>query len=508
MPISADTRQTRARIALESVLLSRRPTVSEGWSEHEGPRGGHYWLKDGDPESKRYQDDSPGEGTKADAAPATKLADDRRQKLLDALKVATKQAKEPAQKRDGLPPPTEAGDMTTLSNAGRDAWHGLILDKFDGEVTKHAADAMGINRAFADALAALVPQPTTVVGTAGLEPGDRMSRALIDFKVRADLLQRLPDGPSDEQYAAAAKDIGLSGEPPPTKKSKGHGVSGETETATAPDVTKSSPREQAIAAVMQGWRDQDPDIVDAIAASAAAIAGPAGQDSPETDLYRKHREVFDAVLSSMHKATQDRLAEAGIEGMVLYRKIPISDGQAEAWLDNGNENASGVRVHDQPVKLRDMSTWHTSPAQAAAQFGQWHDNALIVSTYVPREKILSTAITGLGDMATDEILTVPFDASGARIAILGPEHARTKDSLEKLNAGFWDGVNGIRKAAESLEHDQYDDYLLRSKLVKPEKLDEWRDALMVQGAAVAKAVAEARKKPSEKAQPQSRPAIR
>lgn len=207
-----DGKDLPERVSGESWLdtWKRGPLASEAWSQHEGPRGGTYYLRDGDQESKTYR--RPGELEPRPAGLLAKADTTAKQdRLADAIAaVAAGQVSDRARDLYDEPDYQQAHDMRDLRNAypalrrAQDAITGLVLLDRPAELEawaagkSHPQTALGLNT-----LAALAPrfypEPLTLyrakshwkgealgLWTDSIDEADRLGGVLETREVRPD----------------------------------------------------------------------------------------------------------------------------------------------------------------------------------------------------------------------------------------------------------------------------------------------------------------------------------
>jgi hypothetical protein len=112
--------------------------------------------------------------------------------------------------------------------------------------------------------------------------------------------------------------------------------------------------------------------------------------------------IYRQVARSMYNHTQKQLDEAGIDRLPLMRGMDMS----EEDKDNipAGFKRTGVRV--QSVKLMPLSSFSRNQHDALSFAGHVKGKRAVVSAWVPRERIFSTATTGLGCLGEDELVVL------------------------------------------------------------------------------------------------------
>lgn len=123
-------------------------------------------------------------------------------------------------------------------------------------------------------------------------------------------------------------------------------------------------------------------------------------DAPESPA-----EVVDKILVSMYNRTQRDLAARGVDGFKLYRGVHLPGGEFLKKSDY-------VAMDENPLE-----SW-SQDYLVAVSFAdlQSGDTGVVLQTYIPRERILSTAHTGFGVHTEREVTIV-----GANINFGGDE---------------------------------------------------------------------------------------
>jgi hypothetical protein len=182
----------------------------------------------------------------------------------------------------------------------------------------------------------------------------------------------------------------------------------------------SKPQAEQVAAILQDkWADTSSDkdpLARAIQSRAETLFGLEDAWSNDSKagvtpllqktmkIIRDHRAVIDAYLKAVYQRTQDTLAAAGVEEMVLYRGMTVDPRDAGAF----RQGKDVALVHDVPMKLQPLSSF-TESFETAAQFANAAedddiDNSVIMAVRVPRQRIFSTAITGPGCLEETEAI--------------------------------------------------------------------------------------------------------
>jgi hypothetical protein len=110
------------------------------------------------------------------------------------------------------------------------------------------------------------------------------------------------------------------------------------------------------------------------------------------------REGFEAFLTAQYEATQERLSQHGITEVEVYRGFVFPDGEGPVppWVYEAEAD----------VPLRPMSSFTADPTMAH-RFADTNGGAVaIISTRVPRERILSTPLTGVGCLDESEFVVL------------------------------------------------------------------------------------------------------
>jgi len=151
------------------------------------------------------------------------------------------------------------------------------------------------------------------------------------------------------------------------------------------------------------------------------------------DRYAVHAAGLRAFLRAMYEATQARLAELGIERLMLWR------GMAPPA-----RTAPFGRV---PLDLRPLSSWTTEldvAAWYACDRGQARAGRVLLAD-VPRERVIGTPLSGFGEMPSHEIvlLSGPGDAWALTWGSDGERpSACTERNIRRL-AERYQGVRGV-----------------------------------------------------------------
>ncbi|MEN6601774.1 MAG: DUF935 family protein [Bryobacteraceae bacterium] len=147
-----------------------------------------------------------------------------------------------------------------------------------------------------------------------------------------------------------------------------------------------------------------------------------GKISPDVlpaaaDVIQRHGGALQSFLRTMYNRTQQWLENQGIASLNLHR------GMAGA--------VRGERSGIVEFRTRGISSFTTDLGIAVDYAGE--DAGCILSVQVPRERVLSTAVTGLGDPKAKEVVVLAGWADQARYR--GWLSAAAKPTLEELRKG-------------------------------------------------------------------------
>jgi len=140
-------------------------------------------------------------------------------------------------------------------------------------------------------------------------------------------------------------------------------------------------------------------------------------------LLSKHKSALRAFLRANYEHTQKTLEQAGIKEIWLHR------GMRSVPAKNLPKEATKTSVITD-ISLQPMSSF-SSNARIAISFAGpptplgSKELGLVVSTKVPRERILSTAATGIGDIAEHEFVVLggKYQAAATNVRFLGEKRS-------------------------------------------------------------------------------------
>jgi len=140
-------------------------------------------------------------------------------------------------------------------------------------------------------------------------------------------------------------------------------------------------------------------------------------------LLSKHKSALRAFLRANYEHTQKTLEQAGIKEIWLHRGMRSVPAKS---LPKGATETSVIT----DISLQPMSSF-SSNARIAISFAGpptpsgSKELGLVVSTKVPRERILSTAATGIGDIAEHEFVVLggKYQAAATNVRLLGEKRS-------------------------------------------------------------------------------------
>jgi hypothetical protein len=170
-------------------------------------------------------------------------------------------------------------------------------------------------------------------------------------------------------------------------------------------VERSGLSEEAVHNFIIGWAMTSNEDYPASLALQAAVAQEFGlDDAGMTDRYWQAPFVDEQLLAearafvrAVYEETQERLREMGVEKVRLYRGLGLPQDVAGSW-------ETGQEVQH---PMRPLSSWSLSREMAekfarASRVGV----GVVLAVDVPRERIFSTCLTGLGCLSEAEVLVL------------------------------------------------------------------------------------------------------
>ena len=120
------------------------------------------------------------------------------------------------------------------------------------------------------------------------------------------------------------------------------------------------------------------------------------EDSRDTaDILREELgDVLEAYVDSVYEETQDRLKELGIDSLTVYRGMHVPKGEEG--------------VGNRQVRMQPISSFSTNydEAYAFARSAEGKKVSALMAVEVPREKVFSTSISGLGCLREEEVVVL------------------------------------------------------------------------------------------------------
>ena len=170
-------------------------------------------------------------------------------------------------------------------------------------------------------------------------------------------------------------------------------------------VERSGLSEEAVHNFIIGWAMTSNENYPPSLALQAAVAQEFGlDDAGMTDRYWQAPFVDEQLLAearafvrAVYEETQERLREMGVEKVRLYRGLGLPKDVAGSW-ETGQEVAHPMRPLSSWSLSREMAEKFARASRAGV--------GVVLAVDVPRERILSTCLTGLGCLSEAEVLVL------------------------------------------------------------------------------------------------------
>jgi len=132
---------------------------------------------------------------------------------------------------------------------------------------------------------------------------------------------------------------------------------------------------------------------------------------------RQDNPALSAILDGMYRNTQARMDAQGLKEVVLYRGMAGGDSQ---WAEihnypDGSYTTNSNNIHQTVlgVSLNPLTSWssdkNTAEGFATAQDTGKKVNEVMFTARVPKERVLSCALTGLGCLNEQEFVLIGTD---------------------------------------------------------------------------------------------------
>lgn len=130
-----------------------------------------------------------------------------------------------------------------------------------------------------------------------------------------------------------------------------------------------------------------------------------------------NKKVYDAAVDAIYETTQEKLKEAGIDSLVVYRGKPDSSEDASGYL---------LSKRIDTVQSNPLSSYSTSISQAEVfTRGDGSSFGTVLGTVVPSSRIFSHPAAGIG--TTMEAEVVVMHDSKAQVKVASFKHKRYLD---------------------------------------------------------------------------------
>ena len=174
------------------------------------------------------------------------------------------------------------------------------------------------------------------------------------------------------------------------------------------------------------------------------------------EILAKHGPVLRAIAQEIYANTQDELKSLGVDELVLFRGMALEP--ESPLLQVGEEVQSGTgsiyretypyRVaRSVPLRMQPISSFSASLRTAGAfMFGERGQSHAVIAVRVPRERIFSTCISGMGCLAEAEVIVLHHDEARGSV-VMSEYDDINRDKARRLGDPdtFW----GLLRNAET-----------------------------------------------------------
>jgi len=144
-------------------------------------------------------------------------------------------------------------------------------------------------------------------------------------------------------------------------------------------------------------------------------------DAKADDILKRHGEAFDMIVEAIYNNTQQHLKKHGIENLVLYRGMTLSEGDSsrhdteyKAALDHLENltsldpNAYDAWVTDHIIEGNPISSYSAHYGTASSFAGNYADGRynMVMASEVDAKDIFATSVTGPGCLTENEVLVM------------------------------------------------------------------------------------------------------